>query len=177
MVLATTAAVAGGGAALAQQGAHGDSSQACASGVLALNGLAGWEQEHTPLAATPGAYDLAVTQLVVGHAVDATLEPVSQVKFVVAPERESEPETYAGMFEFEAPVAGIYKVVVSAGAWIDVVEGAKLDALAKSTAFGHGPGCGGIGKAVEFELQPGRHVLELSRSPQADISVLIGFKS
>ncbi len=129
--------------------------------------------ERTPLDATPGEYDLAVAQLTVGHAVDATLKPIADVDFVIDPERWPEPETYAGMFSFDAPAAGTYKVALSAGIWVDVIEG---DDLVGSTAFGGAPACTSVRKLVEFPLQQGVHVLQLSGSPTPDVAVMVSYK-
>ena len=42
-----------------------------------------------------------------------------------------------------------------------------------STAHGHGPACSTIRKMVDFSLQPGRYVLQISANAEAEISVLV----
>lgn len=93
--------------------------------------------------------------------------------FVIDPERWPEPGTFAGMFSFDAPAAGTYKVSVSVGAWIDIVAG---DDLVASDAFGHGPECTSIRKVVQFPLQAGVHVLQLSGNPTDSIAVMVSYK-
>ena len=55
-------------------------------------------------------------------------------------------------------------------AWVDVVRAGR--ALA-SSAHGHGPACTGIRKIVDFRLQPGRYVLQVSGGTSASVPVLI----
>jgi hypothetical protein len=157
------AAVAG-----AQEPAH---DAECAEPGVPPSDLASWDT-RTPANATPGAYDLAIAVLEVGHAVDATLKPIEQVDFVVDPERWPEPGTYAGMFSFEAPAPGTYKVALSQGAWIDVVFD---DKLVPSAGFGLQPRCTSVRKAVAFDLERGLYVLQLSGNPTPDLAVMIGY--
>lgn len=65
--------------------------------------------------------------------------------------------------------AGTYRVALGAPAWIDLL--ADGEPLA-STGHGHGPACTGVAKTVDFRLQPGRYVLQLSGASQAETTVM-----
>src|SRR5262245_13124349 len=57
--------------------------------------------------------------------------------------------------------AGTYGVAVDQAAWIDVAR----DGVAQtSIGHGHGPACTTIRKIVDFQLQPGRYTITLSRT-------------
>lgn len=126
--------------------------------------LAGWSA-HQPVAAaaTPAT-------LTIGKGARATLLPAGVVRLAVPITKPQAADARAGLFAFTVPTAGRYRVALSAGAWIDVVQDGK--ALA-SVAHGHGPACSPVKKMVDFDLVPGRYLLQIvgSSSPTLDLMV------
>jgi hypothetical protein len=74
------------------------------------------------------------------------------------------------MVVFDVVKAGVYRVALSAGAWVDVVQGGTI---AQSVAHGHGPECSGIRKIVSFHLAPGRYVLQLVASDVPEVTAIV----
>jgi hypothetical protein len=130
---------------------------------------AGWGGNATLTAAIVSA-EFAAARLTLNQAVSVALYPVSEVRFVVPPERRSDASSYGGMMEMEVREARTYQVSLSAGAWIDVL---KDGVAVSSTAHGHDAGCSDLRKMVSFALQPGRHVIQLSGNKDATIKVLV----
>jgi hypothetical protein len=88
------------------------------------------------------------------------LQPVSSVKFTVAPGGKKAPADNGGLVTFEAPeTPGTYQVTLSDGGWIDLVQnGASLGSSAHSGATG----CDGVRKSVRFAIANAPVVLQLS---------------
>jgi hypothetical protein len=130
-------------------------------------GLTGWAR-RAPLAA--GTSTRSAPVIVVGHGTDLRLAPVEQVTPAVAPQREPDMGETAGLALFQVARPGTYRVALGDAAWIDVVRAGR--ALAAS-AHGHGPACSGIRKMVDFQLEPGRYVLQLSGTKASSLPVMI----
>jgi hypothetical protein len=130
-------------------------------------GLTGWTR-RAPLAA--GTSTRSAPVIVVGHGADLRLAPAEQVTPAVAPQREPDTGETAGLALFQVARPGTYRVALGDAAWIDVVRAGR--ALV-ATAHGHGPACSGIRKMVDFRLQPGRYVLQLSGATAASLPVMI----
>ena len=88
---------------------------------------------------------------------------------LTAPERKPDPFKYGGLVPIEVKKPGRLVVALDAGAWIDLVRDAKF---VKSATHGHGPACSGIRKMVEFDVMPGRYVLQISSAPAASIRAM-----
>jgi len=106
----------------------------------------------------------------VGSAATLTLKPAAQVDFKPALARPAKDGSFGGFFPIDIAKAGHYRIAVSAGAWIDLVQ--RGDRL-KSADHSHGPACSGIAKIVAFDLQPGRYWLQLSDAKDATINVMV----
>ena len=66
----------------------------------------------------------------------------------------------AGTFALDAPAAaGVYKVTLSAGGWIDVVQDGKF---LKAVAFSEATGCANARKRVKFRIAAEPAVLSIS---------------
>jgi hypothetical protein len=132
--------------------------------------LAGWTAK-TPLSAASVAADLSKASLTPGKAFLATLPATSSVTYVVAPEKAGDPASHGGLFDLNIPTAGTYVVALGAGAWVDVLrdDGASV----RSSSHGHGPACSTVRKIVAFELQPGRHVVQIVGSVPAALSIMV----
>lgn len=147
-----------------------DKGTTCAPGASALPAeLAGWASRR-PLTAATQASRLRGAGLVIGQGVDATLVSTPDVRYVVRPERPGGPASYGGLFAFTVRQAGTYRVALGAGAWIDILKDGKAVA---SIAHGHGPGCTGVRKMVDFPLTPGRYTLQIAGSGETALSLLV----
>jgi hypothetical protein len=71
---------------------------------------------------------------------------------------------------FKIARAGAYRIGLSNGAWIDVVQNGKA---LRSAAHAHGPVCTGLRKLVEFRLPRGTYVLQLSAMRAAETKVMV----
>jgi len=155
-----------------------------ASGLAAAGGAAGAEasgcdqfkwpiaHEQTALAA-PGAGPLSPGATLPADA-GARLKLVllSEAKLAMPPERPPKfSPSYAGAFVLDAPAAaGVYKVTVSAGGWIDVIqEGKFLRPVNLSVATG----CANARKSVKFRFAAGPATVQLTGVGQPDIAVIV----
>lgn len=123
-----------------------------------------------PLTAAITPAEAQGVALPIGTARKLALAFGAQVTYAAAPERLDAGAGKAGLVGFTVAKAGVYRVALSAGAWIEVIRDGKL---AKSVAHGHGPECSGIRKIVDFQLAPGRYVLQLTASDQPEVTALI----
>jgi len=131
--------------------------------------LAGWATP-APLAAATDRYGLAGATLVPGKAATVTLLPTPAVRYPLQPEKPGGSVSHGGLLAFTIARAGSYRIALGSGAWIDVVRAGKA---VVSTAHGHGPACSTIRKMVDFSLEPGDYVLQISANAAAELAVLI----
>ena len=99
-----------------------------------------------------------------------SLTTPAEARLPTPPERAPKEGTFAGFISFKSAKAGIYTVSMPAGAWIDLVQDGKS---VLSTAHAPGPACTGIRKTVQFPLQPGKYVLQISGNADPSIAVMI----
>lgn len=97
------------------------------------------------------------------------LHPADKMAYWVAPERPAEPGKFGGMVPIAVTKAGRLTVALDAGAWIDLV---RDGAVVRSAGHGHGPECSGIRKMVQFDVTPGRYLLQIVNAPDAPISAM-----
>jgi hypothetical protein len=161
------AALLGAGQLHAQQAPR---APACPETDAALPAeFAGWNTTQTVGAATdPGA--LMDAGLTVGSSAAATLHPMDDVKFAVPPHKASGAASQGGLFSLTINRAGTYAVAVGSSAWIDLVLGG---AAVASTAHGHGPACSSIDKVVDFQLKPGRYLVQVSNNDDANLRIMV----
>lgn len=129
--------------------------------------LAGWTR-MTPVRA--GASAGAATALMLGTGARASLLPTRAIAYALPPHKPGEAASNGGLFAFTAPAAGRYRVAIGAAAWIDVVRNGG--ALAAS-AHAHGPACSGIRKMVDFDLQPGRYLLQITDKAAPTLALIV----
>jgi hypothetical protein len=67
--------------------------------------------------------------------------------------------------------AGTYGVALDQAAWIDVAPTGA--AALHPNGHGHGPACSSIRKIVDFQLQPGRYTITLSRTQAPNVRLLV----
>ncbi|MFQ3594503.1 MAG: hypothetical protein SNJ63_00115 [Sphingomonadaceae bacterium] len=109
-----------------------------------------------------------------GTPAEVTLHPAAEVAFRLAPEQERKPDQpHAGLVEVALPAAGTWRFSASHGAWIDLLgPGGHV----KSAAFGNLAPCTSIRKVVEFQLEPGIYLVQLSGNPVETVRVMLSLK-
>ena len=100
-----------------------------------------------------------------------TLVPFADAKLPAVPERAPKsPDSYAGFVRASVPKPGTYRITLSEGAWIDVIQ----DGVAlKATAHSGATGCDGVRKSVKFELAPGPMIIELSATTAHAVALVV----
>ncbi|HEY4028736.1 MAG TPA: homogentisate 1,2-dioxygenase [Caulobacteraceae bacterium] len=145
--------------------------ETCTAKASPPSGMEAWSAP-APLAAALAEADLPKAALKPGQAVTVHFAPVGQVKYRVPPEKADGPATYGGLYRLTITEAGTYRVASSAAPWMDVFAPGNSTPI-KTVRFGHGPACTGIGKMVEFALQPGDYLLQFSESLTADPELMV----
>ncbi len=131
--------------------------------------FAGWERA-APLAAVADHADARGAALRVGKAALLTLRPAADLRFSVAPGKPVAAGTSGGTVAFVAPAAGRYRIAAGGPVWLDLIERGKPVA---SAAHGHGPDCGPVRKIVDFDLNAGPHLLQLSGAATPAVTVMV----
>ena len=96
-----------------------------------------------------------------GHGSAARAGPVrrGQARSSAAAAAQFSP-SYAGVFSLDAPAAAaVYKVTLSSGGWIDLVQDGKF---LKAINFSEATGCANARKSVEFRLAAEPAMLQLT---------------
>jgi hypothetical protein len=132
-------------------------------------GFSGWSAQ-TALSAAVSAAGLSRATLTPGKAVAATLSPTAQVHFVAPPGKPADPASHSGLFDLTIATPGTYAVGLGAGAWVDLLKDGKP---LTSSAHDHGPACSTLHKMVEFPLEPGHYVLQVSGNADAKLPILV----
>ena len=107
-----------------------------------------------------------------GLAVTIRLVPLADAGLPMVPERKPQKTpALAGYLRFaKATASGLYKVSLSQGAWIDLVQDGRY---LKPTAFTGATDCPHIRKSVKFELGKGPFTLQVSVAPASSIAVVV----
>jgi hypothetical protein len=99
---------------------------------------------------------------------DVKLSPQSKITYGAKPGKTSTNDSaQGGLVRFHVSKAGLYRVSLTSGHWIDVVDGTEL---VKSKDFSGSHDCARPHKIVEFELPAGKDLI-LQFSGSADTSV------
>ena len=127
--------------------------------------------QQTPRAVAAAARpDADVPQIEPERLYEVKLSVQSTVTFVVKPGKSALGDgAYAGLVRFRVEKAGRYRVSITSGHWIDIVDGTQL---VTSTQFQGQHACQRPHKIVEFELPAGRD-LTLQFSGAADAQVMV----
>lgn len=150
-------------AILLLQAAPAAAAPVCTATVAPPAGLEAWST-------APG---MTADAIAPGKNIALTLQPIDSVTFPVPLERKPAPGTFGGVYHVTVATAGAYRIVLQNGAWIDLVRDGK-----SLTSAGHmeGAPCSGIRKIVDFDLQPGTYIVQLSNARTAQMRVLIAAK-
>lgn len=127
------------------------------------------KQSAQPIAAgAKSASDAPTLQL--DKAYEVKLVDQGSVAFAATPGRPTLPDgTQGGLVRFTTEAAGAYRISMTSGHWIDVVEGV---AIIKSRDFQGARGCERPRKIVEYDL-PARKTLVLQLSGASDTPVTL----
>ena len=121
-----------------------------------------------PLTAAGSA--AAAPALAIGPRSRVTLLPAAGVRFAIAPGHVPGAGTRGGLVALAVAAPGRYRIGLSGPAWIDVVRGA---AAVPSVGHGHGDPCSPLRKLVDFDLVPGRYLIQLADSAAPDLWVAV----
>jgi hypothetical protein len=141
----------------------------CASVAAPPPALAGWSSKQD-LAAAAKEDGLASAALNVNHGATVALHPTREVAYITQPDKPGGSVAHGGLLGVTIASAGTYQINLSSGAWIDLVRDGKS---VLSTAHAPGPACTGIRKTVQFPLQPGKYVLQISANVDPAIDVMV----
>jgi hypothetical protein len=141
----------------------------CASVAAPPPALSGWSSKQD-LAAAAKEDSVASAALTVNHAAAVALHPTREVNFITQPDKPGGSVAHGGLLGVSIASAGTYQINLSSGAWIDLVRDGKS---VLSTAHAPGPACTGIRKTVQFPLQQGRYVLQISANADPAIDVMV----
>jgi hypothetical protein len=131
--------------------------------------FAHWAQRHAVTAATHIGGN-PVPDLSVGEAVDLALRPIDKVAVVAPLGKAPGLDDRGGIVTFRAALSGTYRIALGGHAWIDVAKGqTPLVSIAHSA----GPQCAGIAKKVDFRLDAGTYILQISAAAGDSIPVMI----
>jgi hypothetical protein len=118
-------------------------------------------------AVRPGAH---MPQVSIGTLYSLTLADQAGVMFAAGPAKVSGvPGAHAGLVRFAVKKAGRYRISITSGHWVDVVDGVQL--LPAVDYQGH-VGCERPRKIVEFDV-PAQHTLTLQFSGSSDPETVV----
>lgn len=140
----------------------------CPAGPLPA-ALSAWTDKAS-LDAAGDAGGLSSAALMPGKAATVSLRHTKEVQYVIKPEKPGGSVAYGGLLILDVRNAGTYQINLSSGAWIDLL---KDGTAVMSGAHAPGPACSGIRKTVQFPLQPGRYVIQISANGDPTIAVLV----
>ncbi|CAK7193221.1 hypothetical protein COMNV_01435 [Commensalibacter sp. Nvir] len=127
-------------------------------------------QSPVPQAAVQQDQLLNQATIVVNKAYSITLKPKDSVHFIVKPARLAGNASYAGMLQFNIAQKGIYRFVMDSKPWVEIVGNHKKTAMAHHQC---GKQCNGIMKAIDFALDPGQYILEISGNGEPTVKLMI----
>lgn len=148
----------------------GKAAVACPARAVLPDDLADWARDASGSTIYAHGADLAAEWLPLGAARTALpLHKFESLRYAVAPGRKPDVYKFGGMIPIEAKTPGRLIVALDAGAWIDLVRDGRVVA---SVTHGHGPACSGIRKMVEFDVTPGRYLLQIVNAPAASLHAM-----
>lgn len=167
LAVALTLALAAG---LASAVPARESAVACAAALVLPPDLAGWARIASNKTIYAYGDARAADWPPLGAArTELALHRFESLRYWAAPAQRPDSFKYGGMVPVVAQKPGRLLVALDQGAWTDLVQGGRI---VKSAAHRHGPACSGIGKIVEYDVMPGRYLLQIVNAPQASIRAM-----
>ena len=120
--------------------------------------------------AAKSADELSTATLEVGKASYVRLNNTPKMKYVVRPMNEGGTVSYGGIFQIDIKESGTYRIALGNASWIDMTKDAKA---AQSIAHNEGPKNSGIRKMVDYNLESGTYVLQLSAGADSSTAILV----
>lgn len=120
--------------------------------------------------AAKNAEELSNAMLTVNKASFVGLYNTPKVTYVIRPINEGGTVSYGGMFQIKINEEGIYRIALGNASWIDLTKDGKA---ANSVAHKGGPENSGIRKMVDYSLEAGIYVLQLSSGADSTTALLI----
>lgn len=139
---------------------------ACTAHVAATGDYASWNQ---PKALMAGREPAAPAILTLGAAAQVALSATPDVHYAQRPEKPGGSVSYGGLLALDIAKDGTYRIALGSAAWLDVIG---KDGPLLSIAHGRGPDCTGIRKMVDFALEPGRYLVQISANGAPSVMVL-----
>lgn len=154
-----------------------------AFGAIAAIACASTTRAQTPCPAPAGFEDWArpvsiaaaadmggapAAPIVAGRAYVVALLPTAAIRYAVPPAKPGAAAGRGGVLPLDIARPGTYRIALGVAAWIDVLRGRTA---ISSTAHAHGPECTGVRKLVDFPLERGRYVLQISGAPGPTIAI------
>jgi len=103
----------------------------------------------------------------------ATLSPDADVHYVTEPEKGAHiPDSYAGLFVFEVPQDGVYRVSANQRVWITLasITGQRIDSI----RFEMQAQCKSVFKSVAYPLKSNqKYWLQLTAAQNPEVKILI----
>jgi hypothetical protein len=131
--------------------------------------LAPWTAPASLTAATRPE-DAAKAEIKLGVAVKAALAHTPELTYAARPAKPGGSVAYGGLLRIAIAEPGTYRVALGNASWVDLV---KDGAAVESIHHGGGPACSGIRKMVDYPLQQGQYVVQLSAGGDAQTGVLV----
>ncbi len=159
-----------GSGSAAQAAPQAPARAACPAAPILPPELADWARAASSKTIYAYGADLAADWSPLGAArTELPLHRFESLRYGIAPERKPDVHKFGGMIPIDVKKPGRLVVALDTGAWIDLVQGG---AQVKSVTHGHGPACSGIRKMVEFDVTPGRYLLQIVNAPTASIHAM-----
>lgn len=104
---------------------------------------------------------------------ELSLHGAESLRYWIAPDRKPDASKFGGMVPISVKESSRLVVALDARAWIDLV---RDGAVVRSVGHGHGPICSGIRKMVEFDVTPGRYLLQIVDAPERSIRAMAAMR-
>ncbi|MBN2768717.1 MAG: hypothetical protein JXQ68_06400 [Campylobacterales bacterium] len=131
--------------------------------------LNAWKSLSYVNAAT-SAEELPHASLTLNSASYIGLHNTPKVHYVTTPTNEGGTVSYGGMFQIQIKESGIYRIALGNPSWVDMIKDGKA---AKSIAHQGGPQGSGIRKMLDYPLESGVYILQLSAGADSTTAVMI----
>lgn len=139
----------------------------CPAMTAAPANFAGWEK---PAPIDAGLGGTAATPLALSSAAQVTLVKQGNVTLHGGAKPDGSFDPFGGVLAIDIASPGVYQVAVSADAWVDIVGG---NAVLQPSGDRKGPNCTSIAKILDYKLDAGRYLLEISGARAATLAVMI----
>jgi hypothetical protein len=114
--------------------------------------------------------ELANAVLTLNTASFVELHNTPKVTYAIRAEKEGGTVSYGGIFQIEIKEKGIYRIALANASWVDVIKDLQP---AKSIAHKGGPENTGIHKMLDYSLEAGVYIIQLSAGGDSTTALLV----